>query len=56
MEKLMEIDPSVKAIASSGYSNNPVMTDYSSYGFRAAVNKPYTITKLSRILHDLITE
>ncbi len=33
IKKLMGIDPNVKAIVSSGYSNDPVMTNYRAYGF-----------------------
>lgn len=53
--KLIKLDPRVKGIASSGYSNNPVMVDYKAYGFCAAIAKPYTLTKLSTTLHKLIT-
>ncbi len=40
--KLVEIDPDVKAIVCSGYSDDPVMTDCTRYGFAAALTKPYT--------------
>lgn len=30
---LKELDPSAKAIVASGYSNDPIMTDYMEYGF-----------------------
>jgi len=54
IEGLIEIDPKVKAIVSSGYSNDPIMTDYRKYGFSAAVAKPYGIKELSEILHKVI--
>jgi PAS domain S-box-containing protein len=47
---LREIDPSVMAIVSSGYSNDPVMANFLEYGFNAVVSKPYRITELSRAL------
>ncbi len=53
--KLRKIDPDVKGVASSGYSNNPVMVDYKDYGFCAAIAKPYSINTLSTTLHALIT-
>ena len=34
VNKLIEIDPRVTAIVSSGYSNDPIMADYEKYGFR----------------------
>ena len=37
--KLREIDPEVKAIVSSGYSNDPVMSNFREYGFRGVVPK-----------------
>jgi len=54
IEGLIKIDPKVKAIVSSGYSNDPIMTDYRKYGFSAAVAKPYGIKELSEILHKVI--
>jgi len=52
--KLRELDPDIKAIVSSGYSNNPVMSDYKNYGFSGILAKPYTLTQLSKVLDDLV--
>ncbi|MHB1011429.1 MAG: hybrid sensor histidine kinase/response regulator [Desulfobacteria bacterium] len=54
MEKVLEVDPDVKAIVSSGYSNDPVMANYRSYGFKGIVPKPYRIEELSQVLHDVL--
>ena len=54
IEKLIELDPKVKAIVSSGYSNDPVMAKYSEYGFCGIIMKPYDIKELSKILHTTI--
>lgn len=56
IRKLMEIDPDVKAIVSSGYSNNPVITNFKKYGFSGAVAKPYSVEELSRILQEVLQE
>lgn len=53
IEKLLEIDPNVKAIVASGYSNDPVMANYKKYGFRSVVAKPYEIEELDHALRQL---
>ena len=54
VQKLMEIAPEVKAIVSSGYSNDPVLSDFRQYGFEGAIAKPYKTRELSVLLHKAI--
>jgi len=54
VERLREIDPDVKAIVVSGYSNDPVMAQYQSYGFCGVVSKPYRMIDLNRILKGIL--
>ncbi len=54
VQKLISLDPNITAIVSSGYSSDPVMADYSKYGFCAAVKKPYQIEDMSRVLHEVV--
>ncbi len=54
--KLAEIDPGVKGIVSSGYSDNPVISDYKSYGFSGAIAKPYRINELGRAMDRIMTK
>ncbi len=54
--KLIEMDPDVNAIVSSGYSNDPVMSGFSEYGFSGIIAKPYEIRELSEVLHRVMTE
>jgi len=56
IKKLLEIEPNVKALASSGYSNDPVVADPGSYGFKVVLTKPYKGEELSEALHELLTE
>jgi PAS domain S-box-containing protein len=50
VQKLLYLNPDVKAIVSSGYSSDPIMSDYASYGFREVLSKPYDLDKLRDIL------
>ncbi|MGB5985228.1 MAG: PAS domain S-box protein [Desulfobacterales bacterium] len=52
---LRALDPEVRAIVSSGYSNDPVMANYAEYGFCGAVKKPYLIQEMSRAINAAIT-
>lgn len=52
--KLLELDPHVKAIVSSGYSNDPVMIDCKKYGFTGALLKPYSMEELRKTLNRVI--
>ena len=56
IQKLIEIDPAVKAIISSGYSRDPMMVKFREYGFKGAVTKPYMIIELGRALHEIMSE
>jgi len=47
------IDPQARLIVSSGYSNDPIMSDYTKYGFCAAVRKPYSVSDLCAALEQL---
>lgn len=53
--KLLEIDPHIKAIVSSGYSNDPIMSDYTKYGFKGVIAKPYKLQEMSEVLNNIIT-
>jgi two-component system, cell cycle sensor histidine kinase and response regulator CckA len=54
LQKLREIDPDVKAVVSSGYSDDEVVATYRQYGFRSFLKKPYDIQELGRILDDVM--
>ncbi len=52
--RLRDIDANVKAIVSSGYSNDPVMSNYEEYGFCGVVEKPYSLQKLGEALEEIL--
>ena len=54
LRKLQEIDPDVKGIVSSGYSNDPVMAEYKKYGFAGVVAKPYRVRDLGEVIYRII--
>ena len=54
MHRLSEVDPGVRAIVSSGYSNDPVMANFEDHGFCGAVKKPYLVEDMSQALHAVI--
>ncbi|HXX80825.1 MAG TPA: ATP-binding protein, partial [Thermodesulfovibrionales bacterium] len=53
---LREIDPSVSAIVSSGYSDDAVVADYKHYGFKARMTKPYRLNDLCDILDKMLIQ
>jgi PAS domain S-box-containing protein len=55
VQKLLEIDPQAKVIVSSGYATDPIMSEYSKYGFQAVIAKPYSVKQLQETLSGLLT-
>lgn len=54
IKKLREFHPDVKAIVFSGYSNDPVVANYTDYGFKGTISKPFRIKELRQVLHEVI--
>jgi PAS domain S-box-containing protein len=48
--KMREIDPTVRAMVSSGYAMDPVMSRYREHGFCAMIAKPYETDALARVV------
>lgn len=51
---LMELDPNVKAIVSSGYSNAPAMSHAKEFGFLGFLAKPFRLEDLANVLHEVL--
>ncbi|MCL6588848.1 MAG: response regulator [Firmicutes bacterium] len=54
IRELLKIDPKVKSIICSGYSNDPVIANYQKYGFSGFTTKPFTIETLSQMIAGLL--
>lgn len=53
IRRLLAIDPEAVVMVASGYSNDPVMSEFSSYGFRACLTKPFGLEELRTALGEL---
>lgn len=47
---LLEEDPTARVIVASGYSTDPIMSDYQTYGFKGRLPKPF---QLHALQHEL---
>jgi two-component system, cell cycle sensor histidine kinase and response regulator CckA len=54
LRRLREIDPDLKAIVSSGYSTDPVMSRYRDFGFQGVVAKPYQTETLLATIRQVL--
>jgi len=54
LKGLVEINPRVKAIASSGYHSDPVMANFKDFGFSNVIAKPYKMEELNGVLRDVL--
>ncbi|MFL6540179.1 MAG: PAS domain S-box protein, partial [Chthoniobacterales bacterium] len=54
LKRLIEIDPTVTAVVSSGYAMDDTMSRFQDYGFRGVIAKPYEAAELGRVIHEVI--
>lgn len=52
--KLHEIAPHAKVIVSSGYSTDPIMSEYKKYGFCGVIIKPYSANQVSEAIRNVL--
>jgi DNA-binding NarL/FixJ family response regulator len=55
-EQLKSLDPGIRAVVSSGYSNDPILSKYQEYGFKGVVPKPFEFSELSRTLQAVLLD
>jgi DNA-binding NarL/FixJ family response regulator len=53
--QILLIDPKACLIVSSGYSHDPIMSNYKSFGFAGAVVKPYHINEFGSLISNLLS-
>jgi len=56
MGAIRQIDPLTPAIVSSGYSDDPVMSDPEHYGFNGVVPKPYELSELGEVIAKVLAQ
>lgn len=56
LKKLEAINPDVKAIASSGYSDDPVIVQPGKYGFAASLAKPYNLNEFLSCITSVMSK
>jgi len=54
LASLLDADPAILAVVSSGYSESPIMARYRDYGFHGVLKKPYTLEDLSLCLATVL--
>jgi PAS domain S-box-containing protein len=54
IKRLQDLDPTVKAIVYSGYSNDPVLANYRDYGFVGRLSKPFRLQDLATALAEAL--
>jgi CheY-like chemotaxis protein len=53
--ELRRIDPNVRVIVSSGFSDDPLMHNFKEQGFIAPILKPYTANELSEVIERIVS-
>jgi PAS domain S-box-containing protein len=55
-EHILKIDPNACLIVSSGYSTDPVMSEFDTFGFCATLLKPYSIEEITKTLATVLSK
>jgi len=53
IKRLLEIDPYVRAIVATGYSGDPIISNFRDHGFRGALPKPFSLNELKTAVRDV---
>jgi PAS domain S-box-containing protein len=55
IKKLLEVDPAVRGIVSSGYADDPIIARYQDYGFKGVAIKPYSLQELRDTVEKVVS-
>lgn len=55
IKEILKIDKNVKALVSTGYSNDPVVSSFKDFGFSGVVSKPYKIDELKTAITNILS-
>ncbi|MBU1341219.1 MAG: response regulator [Proteobacteria bacterium] len=53
---ILGLDPKAKIVVSSGYSNDPIMSDHKSYGLKGIIPKPYRLEELRSTIKKILEQ
>lgn len=54
LEQLRRVDPNLPVVVASGYSNDPVMASFRSFGFNGTVAKPFVLAQLAEAINGAL--
>ncbi|MCC5789099.1 MAG: response regulator [Opitutales bacterium] len=54
IHELRKLDPDIRAIVASGYSNDPVMANAEAHGFQKVLPKPFSLEDLRKALTEVL--
>jgi DNA-binding NtrC family response regulator len=52
--EVLAIDPQAKVLVSSGYSNDPIMTNFKEYGFCGLIEKPFDMLTIQKAIEAVL--
>ncbi len=54
VQEVLKINPNVKVIVASGYSNDPIVANYKDYGFCSAIEKPFKLQDFAEVIGKVL--
>ena len=51
---LLQLDPALKALVSSGYASDSTVSEFKAYGFSGVLSKPYTLQDIEKAVAELL--